>query len=430
MSSAAQETSRLDSDPARRTTALPPVVLMDGDANALSAARSLGRRGIRVYILAEPDACVRHSRYGRPIVLPDHSPFAEACARFLLSPDSDYLAGAILLAFSDSAIQLLCRHRDQLLGKYKLDLSDPTAQMTMLNKLGTYRAAVAAGVATPGFWVAESRAEVLALREQLVFPLIVKPLLAHQAKRHFGEKHKHVDSFPELLEVLDAEHAAGIDVLMMELIPGPDDLLCSYFTYLDEAGQPLFDFTKRVIRRCPPGMGIGCYHITDWVPEIIEPSRKLCRHVGLRGLANVEFKLDPRDGQYKLMECNARFVGSNGLLATAGIDLAGLVYNRLAGLLPPPVGEFKRGLRLWDPALDLLSFLKLRRQGQLTFAQWIASLWHRQTFFYFAWSDPLPALARGWKLLKLLFKRGGKSASTVAFRPATPQLPTTEPNPV
>jgi predicted ATP-grasp superfamily ATP-dependent carboligase len=283
----------------------------------------------------------------------------------------------------------------------------------MLNKLSTYRAAVAAGVATPAFWVADSLEQVISHRDELVFPLIVKPLLSHKAKKKLGQKHLRVSNFGELVTALETERAAGIETLLMEWIPGPDDQLCSYYTYLDESSQPLFDFTKRIIRRVPPGMGPACYHITDWVPEIIEQGRRLFRHVGLRGLANVEFKKDPRDGIYKLIECNARFTAANCLVAASGFDLSAFVYNRIVGLEQSPLVDFKRGMRLWDPALDVLSFLALHREGQLTFGQWIASLMHRQTLPYFDWKDPLPALARGKRLLKLMLKRresGNKGA--------------------
>ena len=74
--------------------------------------------------------------------------------------------------------------------------------------------------------------------------------------------------------------AAGVDVLLMELIPGPDSDLCSYFTYIEEDGEALFHFTKRVIRRFPAGMGSGCYHITSWNSDLMELGLKLFRQVG------------------------------------------------------------------------------------------------------------------------------------------------------
>ena len=83
----------------------------------------------------------------------------------------------MLLSCSDEGIELLAARRDELAERHLLDDSDPAAQVKMLNKLSTYRGAAEAGVPTPKFWVAESRAALEKLREQLLFPLIVKPRL-------------------------------------------------------------------------------------------------------------------------------------------------------------------------------------------------------------------------------------------------------------
>jgi predicted ATP-grasp superfamily ATP-dependent carboligase len=379
---------------------LPPVVLLGGDANALSVARSLRRIGARVYALGEPGSCVRHSRHCRWIEARGGETLETAWAAYLLGPESDHLAGAVVLACSDAGIQMIAHHRDALLERYRLDESDPGAQLAMLDKLGTYRSALAAGVPTPRFWIAETRAQLEALRGELVFPLIVKPRLAHRAKKTFRNKHARVENFEELMAAFEADRAAAVDVLLMEWIPGGDDALCSYYTYLDADGRSYFDFTKRVIRRYPTGMGLGCYHITDNVPGVKQLGLRLFRHVGLRGLANIEFKLDPRDGQYKLIECNARFTAANGLVARSGIDLAKFVYCRAVGLPLPPVNRFRSGVRVLDPVTDLLAFLELRQEGSMTFGQWVRSLLHRQTFAYFQWTDPLPALARCFKMLR------------------------------
>jgi hypothetical protein len=67
--------------------------------------------------------------------------------------------------------------------------------------------------------------------------------------------------------------------------------------------------------------------------------------------------------------------------------------------------EYKIGLRLWDPLRDVKSFKELRGMGQLTLSKWIGSILHRQTFPYFSWSDPMPAIARALKPLRKKFKR-------------------------
>jgi D-aspartate ligase len=383
---------------------MPPVIILGGEANALSVARDLGRMGVSVYAIGEADSSVRSSRYCRWLNVLIEGSIEESWARFLLGPEAAELSGAIVLSCSDAGLQVLIRHRQQLLTRYRLDDSDTAAQLLMLDKLTTYKRARDAGVPTPQFWETSTRDEVVALRSALVFPLMIKPRLSHLFEEQFGRKHIIVDSFDQLLAAFDKVSGAGLDLLLMEHIPGGDDRLCSYYTYLDEVSQPLFHFTKRIIRRFPAGMGAACYHITDSVPEIGELGNRLFKHVGLRGLANIEFKQDPRDGRYKLIECNARFTASNCLVSASGVNLAAFVYNRLLGRPLPKMDHSKRGLRLWDPFRDFKAFGELRAMGLLSFGRWIASVCHRQTFAYFAWSDPMPAIMRMLKPLRRLLK--------------------------
>ncbi len=185
-----------------------------------------------------------------------------------------------------------------------------------------------------------------------------------------------------------------MEVLLVEKIPGPDSLYSSYYTYLDEEGRALFDFTKRILRRYPMNMGLASYHITADVGQVRELSLKLFRQAGLQGLANAEFKYDERDGRLKLIECNARFTAANKLLARAGLDLGNFVYDRIAGISQPPPTGFRSGLRLWDPLRDWHAFLELRKRGELSLLKWLASVMHRASLAYFSWRDPLPSLAR------------------------------------
>ncbi len=370
----------------------PPAIVMGGSVNALSIARSLGRRGVLVHALNESRAYVRYSRYCRWIDVPAQGDAAAAWGDYLTGPQSDPLRGAVLLAASDEGIDFIARQREVLAGKFRLDESNPAAQRCMLNKLCTYQAATAAGVATPRYWVATSREQVDRLRSALVFPLIVKPQLSHLFEQRFGTKFIVVDRFEELGAALDTVAAARIDVLLMEKIVGPDDRLASYYTYLDEHGTPLFDFTKRILRRFPANMGPGCYHITNRDPELRALAVRLFQHVGLRGLANAEFKRDDRDGQWKLIECNARFTAANGLLVDCGLDLPWFVYSRLVGRAPPPMNHYRSGVRLWYPVEDFKAFRQLRRQGELTLWRWVVSVLHRQTLPYFRLRDPWPSV--------------------------------------
>jgi D-aspartate ligase len=376
---------------------LPPAILVGANmVTAVPIIRSLGAAGVDVRLLCRQGAVPSYSRYARRLPADEPAAQPEAWLRYLLGAPSDDLRGAVLLACNDDALELLLDHREELAQKYRLDVCDPDAQRAMLDKLATYRVAAAAGVPTPQFWPAGSEEDVAARRDEYQYPLMLKPLYAHQFKKAFAGKYLMARDFDELMAAYRLASEQGVEVVLLEVIPGPDDLLCSYYTYLDEGGEPQFHFTKRIIRRYPEREGFGCYHVTDWNPEVRDLGLQLFRQAGLRGVANVEFKRDPRDGQLKLIECNARFTAANGLLTASGIDLGAFVYRRLAGLPQPAIsdGAYKKGLHLWYPLDDCLAFLDLRREGRLDLAAWLKGVAHRQVLPYFSWSDPLPSAMR------------------------------------
>lgn len=372
----------------------PPVIIVGGNDNALSLVRGFGRRGIDVYVVNQPDSDVAKSRFAKVVQLPDHDSFEDAAADWLCGPRSNGLQQSVLLGASDEALSIFAQHHDVLSRRFVMDLCSPVAQQQMLDKLETYILAREAGVPTPKFWQVTTPSNLSELRDELVYPIIVKPVLSHIFQQKFRTKFIVADNFEQLCEAFSVAAAANIEVLLVEKIPGPDTQLCSYYTWLDEQSSPAFDFTKRIIRRYPTNMGLATYHITDHVEGVKEPAVTLFRHVGLQGLANAEFKYDSRDGVLKLIECNARFTAANGLVARAGIDLGAFVYNRLAGLPLPPVNAFRDGLTLWDPMRDFKAFSELRRSGNLTFSGWLRSVARRHCFPGFELTDPRPGLSR------------------------------------
>jgi D-aspartate ligase len=380
-------------DPAGARTNGPRAVVL-GQVNCLSVIRNLGRRGVPVTFVGDRHERFVHSRYCDWMPLP-HGPkgWMERARALLLGPAGERLAGSVLLPCDDPSAELLACNRAELAGRFLLPAADPGAHLRLLDKLSTYGTAVEAGVPTPRFWPVSSPDDVEALRDRLVYPLIVKPLSSIRFQQRFGgKKHVVARELGEARQAVAMATGMGLDVMLVERIPGPDSRLCSYYTYIDEDGEPLLHFTKRIIRRSPPGMGTATYHVTDWIPEIRDLGLRLLRHVGWRGLAQVEFMLDARDGVLKLMEANVRFTQPNSLLSAAGVDLAALVYSRAAGLPYDPPRGFRCGLRLWDPVRDVKAYRELRARGEIDLWRWLASL-RPARLDTFSADDPMPTIA-------------------------------------
>jgi D-aspartate ligase len=386
----------------------PPVLLLGGGPIGLSIARSLAPLGVTMFALMPPNQPLQFSRHAQWIPLPGPGrEFWERCLDFLTGPQSDSFAGAVLLPTEDEAVCLVTEHREALMKKFLLDRSNPRAQRLMLDKIGTYRAAREAGVPTPRFWTPRTLEELRKLKGELVFPLIVKPRFSHQFRRRFdGVRHFTARDFREAEQAFERAAAAGLETFLVEKIPGPDSLSSSYYTYLDEAGRARFHFTKRVLRRYPRNMGPTTAHVSDFVPDVEQYSLRLLRHIGLQGVANLEHKLDPRDGVRKLIECNARFSGGNQLVRKSGVNIAEVVYCEITGRPAPEFRAFRKGVRMWHPREDFAAFRELHSLGEITFGQWVASILHLHTFSVWSWNDPFPAVGM-W----LLRQRWGAAAA-------------------
>lgn len=372
----------------------PPVLLLGGSSNTLSIARSLGRLGIDIYISVTEGNYASYSRFiKKNFVISDKKRVDEFWCELLLSNTNPMLHGCVIFPCNDDGIEFVANHRDQLATSYILDESIPDLQLKMLNKLDTLQLARQAGVGTPQFMAINAVDDIARINSKFEFPLIIKPQHSHLFQKAFPGKLFFVDSYEQMQARLHEVLAKDLKVILSELIPGPDNLLGSYYTYIDAQGRTLFHFTKKVIRRYPKNHGQGCYHITAWDQEIAEQGLQFFRGINFRGLGNVEFKRDQRDGKLKIIECNPRFTAAHELLVRCGMDVAEIIYKHLVGLPVPQIESYREGMTLWFPVRDFQAYRELRRQNELTFAAWLRSIAHQQVLPHFRLNDPLPTLA-------------------------------------
>jgi D-aspartate ligase len=397
---------------AHATRAQVPAIVLGGSQNALSVARNLARNGIEVVAVNYRYEAVRFSRYARYIHLDDGLSL-DTWEGFLLGDASDHLRGSVLLACSDEAISIIIKHHAVLSRKFLLEETDPTLRRDLLDKFITYQKADEAGIPTVGYWFVRSREELERRMGEFIFPLIMKPLYSPQSQL-LKSKAIFIPDRTTLAQRFDVATHLGIDIVLMEYIPGGDQKLCSYYTYLDEHGDPLVHFTKRTLRRFPPQQGEGTYHIVEWVPEAAELGLRFFRHLNFRGLGNIEFKRDERDGKLKIIEVNARFTASDCLIAKSGVNLALIAYNRITRRPQPPVLDYENSLVLCRPMRDALAAWELRRRGELRLSEWIGELRRINQFPFFELRDPLPALV-------VLGRRAGLLAARLLPPLATPR---------
>jgi len=318
---------------AARSRDRPPAVVVDvGWVNGLAAVRSLGRAGIRVLALDHrPSALGFRSRYAEPVLTPDPQD-EEAFVSFLAELEVER---APLFATHDEPLNAIARGAERLGERFLYPFPSWEVLARIQTKRGQLEAAEAAGIAIPRTSYPASAAEARAAAEELGLPVLVKPSSTEGFKRRFKRQAFRCDT---LAEAEDAyAQAEPYEPMVQEVILGGDDELYTLGSYVRADGKPLGLFSGRKLRQTPPGVGTCRVGEAVWVEDVVESGLKLLHALGFYGLSQVEFKRDPRDGAYKLMEVNPRLFQWHGLAAACGVDLPLIAYRDLTGEQVEPV---------------------------------------------------------------------------------------------
>jgi D-aspartate ligase len=318
----------------------PAVVVDVGWVNGLAAIRSLGRAGIRVLALDHrPSALGFRSRYAEPVVTPDPQD-EEAFVSFLAGLEVER---APIFATHDEPLNAIARGANRLGDRFLYPFPPWEVLARIQTKRGQLETAEAAGVPTPRTAHPASAGEARAAAELIGFPVLVKPSSTEGFKRRFGRQAFRCESAAEV----ERAYAEGEPYrpMVQELIPGGDDELYTLGSYLSRDGDALGLFCGRKLRQTPPGVGTCRVGEARWVDEVVDGGLRLLRALGFHGLSQVEFKRDPRDGSYKLMEVNPRLFQWHGLAAACGVDLPLIAYRDLTGERVEPVSANGRRKR-------------------------------------------------------------------------------------
>jgi D-aspartate ligase len=378
----------------------PTAVVMNLFYTGLGIARSLGERGVRVIgLTAHRDAPGNCSRYLR----------AHRCADSVASPELllDQMVAlgrqighrSVLFPTRDGDLVFLDRFRGQLEPYFRMVIPTHEALDVCLDKWKTVRAAAHAGVASPKTWVVHSEADLARLEAEIAYPCVIKPVAAHHWRgvRNWqlvgARKAVGAMSSEELHSEYTSVARANASVLIQECIPGGDDALVVAACYVDRQFRFQAGFNIQKLVQTPAGFGTGCIVQTTHHPELIERSAGLLRAMNFSGIAEVEYKRDPRDGQYKLIEVNPRPWDQHRLGAACGVDLMYLAYCDHAGLPLPTTTRTPESYKWIAEDTFLLAALRLCWRRERGVAALFRNARGRRVYGVWSARDPLPFLA-------------------------------------
>lgn len=383
---------RSDSGPGR-----PPVIILNLFYTGLGIARDLAGRGLRVVGLsAHRKIYGNYTRFCEVRFCPNSQQEPEKLLEYLLQAGGE-LHGAVIFPTCDADVVFLDRFRSELEPYYRLSIPPHDTFLRTVDKYSLVRVAMQAGVPVPRTAVITRGEHLSHVADRVGFPCVVKPISSVQWRmgdnwsKVGGRKAFRVDSLEQLQRECARLEEVSHELLIQEMIPGPADQIVVLGGYVDRNSQPVGYFTARKLVQAPDDFGTGCVVQSEPIPEIVDSTLKLWRALEYQGMAEVEYKYDPRDSQYKLIEINTRHWDQHQLGRASGINLTWAAYCHVTGRpVESMVKPIQRTQWVAEDTLLLHVLGSLVRPQQRTPNLW-KKLSRPRMYGISAWNDPMPA---------------------------------------
>ena len=313
--------------------------------------------------------------------------------------------GALIIDTNDDVLIALSKNRKLLEQYYIIPTPEWGIARKFIEKPETYAVAAECNVPYPITFFPKTEEELSSIKDKIPYPCILKPVLGHLFFSKFGVKNFMVHNYDELRNKLRFCSESGYEVMLQEIIPGPESNIYQCMMYFNSVGGISATFLSRKLRQNPPVFGVARVAVSESViPEIKDFTCRMAKRVGFQGILHSEFKQDPRDSIFKLMEVNGRISRSNWLATYSGINFPWIAFLDLNEHKQVEANGYKKSVYWIELAKDVSISLFHHRGENLTFKEyWRPYLNGTKTFADISRRDLAPFIKRISVLLKNAF---------------------------
>ena len=337
----------------------PGAIVLGGNFVGLGIVRSLGARGIPTWVFDadRSKSIAQFSRYTTRFV-----ETKESIADVLLAEGRQHqLNGWVLLPVADDYVEILSANHQSLSSIYRVTTAPLEVTRFALDKRLTYRRADELGIAAPWTSVGNSLADLEA--EGIPYPVILKPAINHRFFPQTNVKALPVEDPSELRRAFAqmSKYIPPSEILVQERIPGGGENQFS-FCAISKNGRVYASLVAQRRRQYPIDFGNASTFVETTSQPVVEAAgRRFLESIGFDGVAEVEFKFDPRDGKYKILDVNPRIWGWHTLGKAAGIDFPYLLWQQAVGMPVDPVETHHKAAWIRE-ITDIVAIAKSRNR--------------------------------------------------------------------
>ena len=373
---------------------VPAILFGGGSINALGVTRNLGRNRIKVYYVDEEKNEAVFSRYcKKSFILPGIHGDSGRLRDFLAKFKKEISSSAVVFSGSDIFCLNLSSLKDEMVDDFHFVLPSKEIVETLVNKKKFYQSLDKHMIPHPTTYFPECFDDVKRISKNVDYPVYVRPSISQIFAKRFHKKGFIAKSEQELIRCCALAVRSRIDFMIQEIIPGPAMNLFGLCGYFNKNADPLGLFAYRRLREWPHKFGtnslIESVSISD-ISRLKDLTVNYLHSVGYYGLMEAEFKKDPRDGDFKFLEVNARSWWQNSFPTKCGINLVLMAYLDAIGNEPDYEENYKAGVKWIYFLNDLRSVIEMLRNKEITILEWLSSLRMINDWAYFSTDDSLP----------------------------------------
>jgi predicted ATP-grasp superfamily ATP-dependent carboligase len=203
------------------------------------------------------------------------------------------------------------------------------------------------------------------------------------------------------MEKLRSEGGSGFPILLQEFIPGPPSSYYLVDGFVDRRGDLQALIARQRNAQYPPLFGNSARSTTipmDKVSGAVESLQKMWSTMRYRGIFDAEFKYDERDGQFKILEINARPWWFVEFATRCRVDLCRMAYLDALSIPVEPVTDYAVGRCCIHLSYDLAAQLTGNFCMRSTL-EWVRSS-RKVEDIIFRWDDPWPGIWSSFAAIK------------------------------
>ena len=354
-------------------------VVIGSSYNAYGVVRSFGDEGIRPILITTAERnFVRYSKYlERHVVMTDVNRDEAAFISELVALGKELAPKkGMFFPTHDEQLTAIAAHKEELQPYFEIPFSDLEVCRQIMDKANFRRVCEEQGIPTIKERLVRTLEEALECLNTLRLPLIAKANIWNMDFiRSFGDK---IAIFYD--EKAYREHVCRYyesmpngELLVQEYIEDSDRDMPTVNCITNRNGEMLCVFVSEKIRQYPPQIGTStamrsCDPTDPIYAPVIDYTQRILKAVGFYGLSGTEFKYDPKEDVYKIVETNARSEFPNYLQTFVGQNMAYQIYRyHLGQTVTVPYYPVIKSATSYVPFNDYFYFQHLNKQNYPNF---------------------------------------------------------------